>query len=157
VAKLTQLETDVATAKQKLNAARTQVTTLRGQVAKLPQLETDFATAKQNLDSARTQLNAANAQVAALNAQVAALTKPRGTLTWSGFIMGRRKIEIKDGAANYGAVGGALPGRPCTVVAPDPDHVQLKTLPSANNHWSQLAFEVSGAGNLQVQINWVGQ
>jgi hypothetical protein len=155
-AKQPQLETDLATAKQNLASAKPQ---LNAAIAAANQSADALARLKSESEStikARDgDISNLKAQIVDLNAKIAAFTRRSGTLTWSGFIMGKRKIEIKNGGANYGALSGALPGKPCTLVAPDPDRVQLKTLPSAKNQWNQMAFEVSGSGNLQVQINWV--
>jgi hypothetical protein len=71
-------------------------------------------------------------------------------------VVGKRKIDIKNGVPDYGTiVSGALPQKQCTVSTPDTSHVQLKTLPASKNQWNRVSFEVSGTGVVQVRINWV--
>jgi chromosome segregation ATPase len=89
-----------------------------------------------------------NAELAALQAQMA----PRGTLFWSGNVVGKRTIQIKDGVPDYGSLSGALPQRECKVSTPQA-HVKIKGRPS-KNHWNSMSFEVTGSGDTQVRIDW---
>jgi predicted nucleic acid-binding Zn-ribbon protein len=162
VAQQQQLEAQLTAAQRNLASARTQVsaanTKAQESAEEVVQLKAQQTALNQHSKELESTLQTRETEISRLNERIASLTPkpgPRsGTLTWSGVIAGKRKIEIKDGMANYGALNGALPRGPCTVVAEDPSHVELKTLPSAKNQWSLLAFQVSGTGNMQVRINW---
>jgi len=147
-------EAKLASAQHDLVATQTQ---LADAIAKERSIETSSNQRVQQLDADK---QARDNEISTLRARVASLTSKAnphaGFLVWSGTVIGKRKIDIKDGIPDYGnVVSGALPQKPCTVSTPDTAHVQLKTLPASKNQWNRVSFEVSGGGVVQVRINWV--
>jgi len=148
------VEAKLASTQHDLVATQTQ---LADAIAKERSIETASNQRIQQLEADR---QSRDTEISTLRSRIASLTSkanPRaGFLVWSGTVIGKRKVDIKDGVPDYGTViGGALPQKPCTVSTPDTAHVQLKTLPASKNQWNRVSFEVSGAGVVQVRINWV--
>jgi peptidoglycan hydrolase CwlO-like protein len=148
------VEAKLASAQRDLVATQTQ---LAEAIAKERSIETGANQRIQQLDADR---QSRDSEIATLRGRIASLTSKAnphaGFLVWSGTVIGKRKIDIKDGVPDYGSVvTGALPQKPCSVSTPDTAHVQLKTLPASKNQWNRVSFEVSGTGVVQVRINWV--
>lgn len=147
---------DMASAQNDLASTRSRLQKEHSTEVLLRQKQADTAAANLRLQAA---VRSRDKQISILFGRVATLRNAApartGYLIWTGTIVGKRKIEIKDGKTNYGVVtSGALPRSPCTVTASDPGHVQLKTLPSKKNRWNRISFEVSARGPVQVRIDW---
>jgi predicted nucleic acid-binding Zn-ribbon protein len=148
------LDTRLSTVQRELVSTQTQ---LAEAIAKQRSIETASNQRVQQLEGDK---QARDNEISTLRGRIAsAATKPgprAGSLIWSGTVVGKRKIDIKNGVPDYGTiVSGALPQKQCTVSTPDTSHVQLKTLPASKNQWNRVSFEVSGTGVVQVRINWV--
>jgi hypothetical protein len=80
-----------------------------------------------------------------------------GSMVWSGTVNGTLRVDVRNGVTKVGSISGRLfPGTPIGISTSDPTHVKLKVLPSKNNGWSEVSFDVSGTGPMRVQINWAG-
>jgi chromosome segregation ATPase len=107
------------------------------------------------LTEANTQKAAANQTVMQLNAEIAKLhAQPatKGSLVWSGNLITKHTVEIKNGVPNFGDLNGALPPKLCKVSTQD-GRVKIKNRPS-KSHLNDLSFDVSGLGLVQVRIDW---
>jgi len=148
------LESRLASTQHELVSTQAQ---LAEAIAKQRSIE---ATSSQRVQQLEADKQARDNEISTLRGRIAgAASKPgprAGSLIWSGTVIGKRKVDIKNGVADYGTVvSGALPQKPCTVSTPDTAHVQLKTLPASKNQWNRVSFEVSGTGVVQVRIIWV--
>jgi hypothetical protein len=132
-----------------------------------PQTQGQLAACSQQLSHLQSTITSQNSEIARLHAQAtaaipdseilhaqaAAAIPDSGVLIWSGTLASKTQIDIKNGVANYGTVRGVLPGKPCNLSICD-THVRLTTPPTAGNQWNRVSFEVLGAGNFKVYINW---
>jgi phage shock protein A len=156
------LERNLASTKRDLASAQTQleaaVNKERSGQATIEQQQSQLAAANQRVQQLEGNIKSLNDEIARLRARPPNIANPNAAaLVWSGVLAGKRRIEIKDGVANYGTIrSGALPGKPCRVTTPDPN-VQFKTVPAEKNHWNRVAFDVSGTGVIQVRINCISQ
>jgi predicted nuclease with TOPRIM domain len=133
-----QLKQDLDTANHKISAL----------TASEQQLQHQLADANGQKVSTNQTVVQLNAEIAKLHAQIA----PKGSLVWSGNLTGKRTINVKNGAPDFGALSGALPQKLCRVSTQDA-RVKIKNRPS-KSHLNDLSFEVSGSGLLKVQIDW---
>lgn len=134
-----QLQTQLKQLQTKLNDA----------LAAQHSAEVSLGQAQASNASLRPLLRARDEQIASLKAQLA----PNGVLIWTGNLSGKRTIDITNGEPTFGSLKGALPRRSCKVSTQN-SHVKIKTRPSEKNRWSDLSFEVSGNGLIEVRIDW---
>jgi hypothetical protein len=151
--KLASAQRDLAASETRLNAA---TATGHSTDVLAAQRLTQLTTSNQRVQQLESQIQARDGEIATLRARINNLsnstTQQRsGTLTWTGTVAGKRKVDIQNGVPDWGSITGALPRIPCAVSSPD--HVQFKTRPSEKNQWNRVAFEVSGTGErMQVRI-----
>lgn len=144
-------ETKLAATEQELASARAELNGAMGReqssATAIQQLQTTLSSRESEITSLRQQLaNSSNKKVART-----------GVLVWYGIISGSRRIEVKNGVANYGSLSGTLPGVPCIVTLADSTRVKFKTLPGPSNHWMGLSFDAYGSGSVQVKLEWTAQ
>jgi predicted nucleic acid-binding Zn-ribbon protein len=159
--KLTAREGQQHTIETRLVSTQRELASTQAQlVAANTQEHSTEAALNQHIQQLEADVRSRDNEISTLRGRVASLssttTPHAGSLIWSGTVVGKRRIEIKGGVADYGTViSGALPRTPCTLTASDPSRVQLKTRPAPKNQWNQVSFDVSGMGVVQARIDWV--
>jgi hypothetical protein len=122
--------------------------------AQVASFQTQFRALDNELMVRDSELNQFRKRVANAQAVPQAHT---GSMVWSGTVNGTLRVDVRNGVTKVGSISGRFfPGTPIGISTSDPTHVKLKVLPSKNNGWSEVSFDVSGTGPMRVQINWAG-